>query len=41
MNATDTAGIAAHAKRQRREAAASAEAEVQALRDEIAQRPRA
>jgi hypothetical protein len=40
MNATDTAGIAADAKRQRREAAASAEAEVQALRDEIAQRPR-
>jgi hypothetical protein len=41
MNATDTAGIASHAKRMLRQAAQDAESEVQALRDEIAQRRRA
>jgi hypothetical protein len=41
MTATDTAGIRDHAKRVLRQAAQDAELEVQALRDEIAQRPRA
>jgi hypothetical protein len=41
MTATDTAGIASHARRELRQAAQDAEREVQALRDEIAQRRRA